>query len=52
MTERTKEVSQHIGWLRQFIQGMTPENWRDMQLRADRQLDQLERDLSEGPSDD
>lgn len=49
MTGRRVDIDQHIGWLRQLIQGMTPENWRDMQLRADRQLDQLERALSEEP---
>jgi len=32
-------VSQHIGWLKQYIQGMDETNWKDMRLRAERQLD-------------
>ncbi len=35
------EISQHIGWLKQYVEGMTADNWRDMQLRAERQLEQL-----------
>ncbi len=32
-------AKQHIGWLKQFVQGMTDANWKDMQLRAERQLE-------------
>lgn len=35
------EMSQHIGWLKQFVQGMDENNWRDMKLRAERQLEQI-----------
>ena len=39
------EISQHIGWLKQYVEGMTAANWQDMRLRADRQLAQLSKDL-------
>lgn len=43
MDEKTEatEVQQHLGWLKMYIEGMTPENWRDMRDHADRQLKQL-----------
>ena len=41
----TDKISQHIGWLKQYIEGMTAANWADMRLRADRQLAQLSKDL-------
>lgn len=41
MSDRFYIVNQHIGWLRQYITGMSPENWRDMQALAERQLEQL-----------
>lgn len=34
-------LDQTIAWLNQFIRGMTAENWRDMRLQAERQLDDL-----------
>src|SRR5881396_3881865 len=37
---------QHVGWMKQFILGMDESNWRDMQIRAVRQLDHLSADLS------
>lgn len=40
--------SQHIGWLKQFIAGMDESNWRDMKLRAERQLEELAADPSQG----
>lgn len=46
LTAIISEASQHIGWLKQFIYGMTPENWRDMKLRAERQLDELSKSVS------
>lgn len=35
------EVRKHIAWLFQYVQGMHEHNWRDMKLRAERQLEQL-----------
>jgi hypothetical protein len=40
-------VQQHIGWLKFYIERMTPENWRDMQSRASRQLAALSAELTE-----
>ncbi len=37
-------ISQHIGWLKQYIAGMTEANWADMRLRAERQLESLSQD--------
>lgn len=34
-------ISEHIGWLKQYIAGMNSENWEDMRLRAERQLHEL-----------
>ena len=34
-------VKQHVGWLKQFHLGTTEDNWRDMKLRAERQLIEL-----------
>lgn len=36
-------VSEHIGWLKMHLRGAEPHNWRDMVLRAERQLDELEK---------
>lgn len=44
-------VRQHIAWLEQFIGGMTDANWKDMKLRAERQLEQLSEALPDGESD-
>ena len=41
----TDKISRHIGWLKQYIEGMTAANWADMRLRAERQLAQLSKDL-------
>jgi ribosomal protein S6 len=35
------KVTQHIGWLKQYLSNMTEDNWRDMKLRAERQLEEL-----------
>lgn len=35
------EISQHIGWLKQYLAGMTEHNWRDMWMLAEWQLDAL-----------
>lgn len=40
------ELSQHIGWLKQYVQGMTEMNWRDLALRAERQLEELSEALA------
>ena len=34
-------LGQTISWLNQFVRGMTADNWRDMKLQAERQLDDL-----------
>jgi hypothetical protein len=34
-------AAEHIAWLRQYIDGMTADNWQDMKLRASRQLETL-----------
>lgn len=36
-----EEIQQHIGWLKMYVEGMSPENWRDMRLRCERQIEQL-----------
>ena len=36
-----RDVIQHIGWLKQYLGNMTEDNWRDMKLRAERQLEEL-----------
>ena len=41
-------VRQHIAWLEQFIGGMTDANWKDMRLRAERQLEQLSGAVAQG----
>jgi hypothetical protein len=46
MSDRFYIVNQHIGWLRQYITGMSPDNWRDMQVRAERQLEQLSDEIN------
>lgn len=37
------EVSQHIGWLKQYMEAMTEDNWKDMRALAIRQLSELKR---------
>lgn len=41
-----REISQHVGWLKQYIDGMDETNWRDMRLHAERQLEKLSAALS------
>ena len=42
MTEgKTYELSQHIGWLKQYVALMDETNWRDMRLRCERQLNEM-----------
>ncbi len=38
-------VSQHLGWLKMYADGMTAENWRDMRDRIARQLVELSAEL-------
>ncbi|OGT54425.1 MAG: hypothetical protein A3E01_02945 [Gammaproteobacteria bacterium RIFCSPHIGHO2_12_FULL_63_22] len=40
-TERGYIIRQHVGWLKTYVAEMTPENWRDMRLRCERQLGEL-----------
>lgn len=42
MADETK-VRQHIGWLKIYLAEMSEENWRDLKLRCERQLDELGR---------
>lgn len=35
------EVAQHFGWLKMYLDGMTPENWRDMKDRIENQMRSL-----------
>ena len=44
-------MRQHIAWLEQFIGGMTDANWKDMRLRAERQLEQLSGVVAQGWQD-
>jgi hypothetical protein len=37
---------QHIGWLKSYAAGMSPDNWCDMQLRIQRQIDELSVDIT------
>lgn len=42
MSEKTMtEIRQHVGWLKQYVHGASQDNWRDMMLRAERQLEDL-----------
>jgi hypothetical protein len=43
---------QHIGWLRQYLEGMTDRNWVDMRARALRQLDELSKAINGQPLGD
>lgn len=36
-----REIDQHVAWLNQYIFGMNDDNWRDMKMRAERQITQL-----------
>ncbi len=45
------ETQQHIGWLKQYVFGMTSENWRDMRDRCVLQLNELSA-LQSGGKDD
>lgn len=38
-------IDQHIGCLKQYVEGMTEANWRDMRLHAERQLERLCEDM-------
>ena len=38
MDEITK---QHLGWIKMYAETMTAENWLDMQLRIERQVEEL-----------
>lgn len=40
MTGRA-EISQHIGWLKMYAAEMSPDNWRDMKDRIERQVYEL-----------
>lgn len=44
--EARARVDQHIAWLAEYIGGVTELNWRDMRLRAIRQLEDLRADLA------
>lgn len=39
---RRQEIRQNIAWLRLYASTMGSNNWRDMALRIERQLDKLE----------
>lgn len=43
MADGTKciEIIQHIGWLKMYAAAMSPDNWRDMKDRIERQLREL-----------
>jgi hypothetical protein len=41
----SSNLDQHIAWLKQYVEGMTAANWQDMRLRAERQLEQISKDL-------
>jgi hypothetical protein len=42
----TDEAQQHLGWLKQYVGLMSEDNWRDMKLRCERQLEELSAALS------
>jgi hypothetical protein len=42
----TDEAQQHLGWLKQYVGLMSEDNWRDMKLRCERQLEALSVALS------
>jgi len=46
------EAHQHVGWLKQYTEGMSPENWRDMRDRAMQQLSELSKLLRASPQPD
>ena len=43
-------VSQHIGWLKMYLAEMNENNWRDMQLYAQRQVDELSEKMQRDPA--
>lgn len=46
------ETKQHIGWLKQYLGGMTAENWKDMRDHALGQVNLLSDHLSRTPAPD
>lgn len=40
------EIEVHVGWLKFYIERMDATNWKDMRLRAERQLESLATALS------
>jgi hypothetical protein len=43
-------ITQHIAWLKQYVEGMDEYNWKDMRLRAERQLESLSEALAQPQS--
>lgn len=43
---RPNEIEQHLGWMTGFLAIMSENNWRDMQLYLQRQVDRLRVDLA------
>jgi hypothetical protein len=39
--EAYNEVQEHLSWLRLYVHDMSESNWRDMQLRLERQINRL-----------
>ncbi len=38
---RDQKTSEDLGWIRGFAEGMTADNWQDMQMHIIRQLDKI-----------
>jgi hypothetical protein len=45
-----EEVTTHLAWLRSYTSNMTADNWLDMRLHIDRQVDRLEAALCTHPA--
>ena len=43
---RPDRISQQIGWLKMYAEGMTADNWADMKARMSVQLDMLSADVA------
>lgn len=43
------EISQHIGWLKQYMDVMNENNWRDMRMLAKKQLERFASEIAAQP---
>ncbi len=46
MSDPATEITQHLAWLNVYARDMTEDNWIDMRLRIERQLEDMETRIS------